>query len=64
MWYVPYLFGASDERKAEYARMYAGTHHILPDRDGNPRPNLLHVYFHVLFVITLVVSVLVWLQSR
>ena len=51
MWYVPYLFGTSDEKKREYSVMYAGTRHILPPRGDNPRPNLLHVCFHVLFVI-------------
>ena len=51
MWYVPYFFGASQEKKRDYEQMYAGTRHILPARGDNPRPNLLHVCFHVLFVI-------------
>jgi hypothetical protein len=59
MWYMPYLFGTSEERKREFARMYAGTKHVLPERGGNPRPNLLHVCFHVLFVATLLVAVAV-----
>jgi len=63
MWYVPYLFGTSDERKLEYARMYAGTLHVLPRRGDNPRPNRLHVYFHVLFVTNLVLSAIVWRYS-
>lgn len=53
MWYIPYLLGASETRKLEYLRMYAGTRQILPARGDNPRPNLLHVCFHVLFVVNL-----------
>ncbi|HEY0783896.1 MAG TPA: hypothetical protein VGE98_15675 [Thermoanaerobaculia bacterium] len=53
MWYVPYLFGASEEKKREYAAMYAGTYQLLPARGDNPRPNLLHLAFHVLFVVNL-----------
>ncbi len=51
MWYVPYLFGTIEERKRDFSRMYAGTRQILPLRGNNPRPNLLHVCFHILFVI-------------
>jgi len=51
MWYVPYLFGTSDEKKRVYSMMYAGTRQVLPQRGDNPRPNLIHVCFHVLFVI-------------
>jgi hypothetical protein len=54
MWYVPYLFGTTEERKRDYSKMYAGTRQVLPARGENPRPNLLHVGFHVLFVINFV----------
>jgi len=47
MWYVPYFFGTTEERKREYSKMYAGTRQVLPPRGDNPRPNLLHVCFHV-----------------
>lgn len=60
MWYVPYLFGASEKQKREYAAMYAGTRQVLPARGDNPRPNLLHLCFHVLFVITLVLALMLW----
>ncbi|MGZ5041953.1 MAG: hypothetical protein ACXWG1_15200 [Usitatibacter sp.] len=53
MWYVPYLFGTSERQKDEYARMYAGTRQVLPARGDNPRPNLLHLCFHALFVVNL-----------
>jgi hypothetical protein len=56
MWYVPYLFGASAKTKAEYAKMYAGTWQVLPRRGDNPRPNVLHLGFHLLFVVTLVLA--------
>lgn len=58
MWYVPYLFGAGEATRSEYARMYAGTHHVLPSRGDNPRPNLLHVCFHVLFLVNLALALL------
>lgn len=51
MWYLPYLRGASDKQKREYRQMYEGTVHILPERNGNPRPNLFHVGIHILFVV-------------
>ena len=60
MWYLPYFRGASPERKTEYARMYAGTRHALPARGDNPRPNLLHLCFHVLFAINL--ALVLWLR--
>lgn len=56
MWYIPYLFGATEEKKREYSRMYAGTRHVLPPRGDNPRPNLLHLCFHALFVINLLLA--------
>ena len=48
---IPYFFGASQKLKRDYERMYAGTRHVLPERGDNPRPNLLHICFHVLFVV-------------
>ena len=38
MWYLPYLLGATDEKKDEYRMFYAGTRQILPERGENPRP--------------------------
>ena len=52
MWYLPYFFGASEKTKETYARMYQGTWQILPERGDNPRPNVLHVAFHLLFATT------------
>jgi hypothetical protein len=57
MWYLPYSLGASETKKDEYQRLYAGTRQILPPRGNNPRPNLLHVIFHVVFVATFAIAV-------
>jgi len=59
MWYVPYFFGADEKKKGEYSRMYAGTRHIFPARGDNPRPNLLHVLFHLLFVVNFTLALVV-----
>jgi len=56
MWYIPYFFGADEHKKRDYQQMYAGTRHILPPRGDNPRPNLLHICFHVLFIINFVLA--------
>jgi len=52
MSYVPYFRGATEERKRDYSRMYAGTRQILPPCGDNTRPNLLHGCFHALFAIS------------
>jgi hypothetical protein len=36
--------------------MYAGTRQVLPPRGDNPRPNLLHLCFHALFVVTFLLA--------
>jgi hypothetical protein len=64
MWYVPYFLGTSEERKRDYAQMYAGTRQVLPTRGDNLRPNLLHVCFHALFVVTFLLALALRLQSR
>lgn len=56
MWYIPYFRGTTDERRREYARMYADTWQLLPPRGDNPRPNLLHLCFHALFVANLFIA--------
>jgi hypothetical protein len=59
MWYVPYFFGTDEKTKLEYSRMYEGTRHILPARGDNPRPNLLHVCFHTLFLVNFSLALLI-----
>jgi hypothetical protein len=56
MWYIPYFFGASEEKTREYAAMYAGTRFVFPSRGNNPRPNALHFCFHILFLTTFLLS--------
>jgi hypothetical protein len=55
-WWLPYWRGTDEKTKAMYSKMYAGTIQVLPARGENPRPNLLHLFFHVLFLATLVLS--------
>ena len=59
MWYVPYFFGASAKTKQEYLQMYAGTRQVLPVRGNNPRPNLFHIFIHVLFATTLILALVI-----
>lgn len=63
MWYVPYFLGTDEKKKLEYSRMYEGTRHIFPPRGDNPRPNLLHVCFHALFVVNFALALLIRLRS-
>ena len=58
MWYLPYFLGASAQKKDQYRQFYAGTHQLLPARGDNPRPNLLHILFHGVFVATFCLAVL------
>jgi hypothetical protein len=60
MWYLPYFLGCSEARAGEYQRLYAGTRQILPARGNHPRPNLLHVIFHLVFVATLSLASLLY----
>ena len=55
-WWIPYVRGADKKTKQLYMQMYAGTKNILPARGDNPRPNLLHLYFHALFLINLALA--------
>jgi hypothetical protein len=59
MWWIPYFRGTDSKTKQEYLDMYRGTLHVLPARGDNPRPNLLHLCFHALFVVTFGLSFLV-----
>lgn len=63
MWYVPYFRGASEKTRRDYLMMYAGTRQVLPPRGDNPRPNLLHICFHGLFVVTFILAVILRLRS-
>ena len=60
-WWIPYFRGTNQQTKDLYAKMYAGTYQVLPARGDNPRPNLLHLYFHALFLTNLVLAIVLWL---
>ena len=61
-WWIPYFRGTDEKTKQMYLRMYEGTKQILPPRGDNPRPNVLHLFFHVLFAINLILSAVLWLR--
>ena len=63
MWWIPYFFGANEKTRQDYARMYAGTRQVLPPRGDNPRPNLLHLYFHALFAANLLLALVLWVRG-
>lgn len=53
MWWLPYFFGTSRDSRPLYRKMYDGTRHVLPERNGDPGPNAAHLVFHGLFLATL-----------
>jgi len=59
-WWIPYFRGADQKTKDLYSKMYAGTLQVLPPHGDNPRPNLLHLFFHALFLINLILAVVWW----
>jgi hypothetical protein len=59
-WWIPYFRGTDVKTKELYSKMYAGTRQVLPPHGDNPRPNLSPLYFHALFLSTLILSVLRW----
>jgi hypothetical protein len=61
-WWIPYWRGTDEKTTELYRKLYAGTRQVLPPRGDNPRPNLLHLYFHGLFLSTLVLSTVLWLR--
>jgi hypothetical protein len=56
-WWIPYIRGTDEKTKLLYSQMYAGTRNVLPPRGDNPRPNVLHLYFHALFLINLALAI-------
>ena len=52
-WWVPYLLIADPVRTARYQQRFAHTHAFLPTRNGI-RPDTLHVCFHAVFVVLLI----------
>ena len=63
-WWMLYLRGADQKTTDLYSKLYAGTRQIQPPRGDNPRPNLLHLHFHALFVVNLALAVLLLVRRR
>jgi hypothetical protein len=64
MWWIPYLFGPSQDHRNLYGKLYRGTWFVLPERGGDRGPNLVHLVFHALFVSTFVLALVQYLGSR
>lgn len=52
-WYLPYLIYEDPVRAARYRARFAGTHAFLPERNGI-RPDTLHVTFHAVLLVLIV----------
>jgi hypothetical protein len=52
-WWIPYLLIKDPVRAARYQSRFADTHAFLPTRNGI-RPDTLHMSFHAVFVVVLV----------
>jgi len=52
-WWVPYFFGSPEAHRQAFAK-FSRTHHFLPHRGENVRPNTFHVLLHVLMLACLV----------
>jgi hypothetical protein len=61
-WWIPYFRGTDPKTQELYNTMYANTLQILPPRGDNPRPNVLHLCFHVLFLCSFVVGAILYLR--
>ncbi len=61
-WWIPYFRGTDEKTTKLYAAMYAGTRQVLPPHGDNPRPNLLHLYFHAFGLTNLILAVLLRLR--
>lgn len=55
-WWVPYFFGWPISQVQELQEMYGKTHAFLPRIDDHPVPNTLHVMFHAIFIVNMIVT--------
>jgi hypothetical protein len=62
-WWVPYLFVNNPVRADRYQVRFARTHAFLPERNGI-RPDTLHVVFHAVFVVALILLGLLSFSNR
>ena len=61
IWWVPYLFGASEKWRRDHGRIHAGTVTVLPPIKSHPIPNLEHLILQALTVLTAIATLLAWL---
>jgi hypothetical protein len=61
-WYVPYLLIPDPARAARYQQRFAETHAFLPPRNGI-RPDTLHVSFHAVYLVLVVLLVKITLTG-
>jgi hypothetical protein len=62
-WWVPYLLVEDPLRAARYQARFAHTHAFLPTRNGI-RPETLHVIFHLMFLATCVLLLILTFSGR
>ncbi|HEY3761293.1 MAG TPA: hypothetical protein VGN23_06055 [Verrucomicrobiae bacterium] len=60
-WWIPYFRGTDEKTRQLYKKMYEGTIQVLPPHGDNPRPNLLHLCLHAIFVVSLPLVVILLL---
>lgn len=63
-WWVPYLFGASDEANARKAEQFSQTASVLPPIDGRMPPDVQHLVLESLTALTVLCSALAARQLR
>jgi hypothetical protein len=56
-WWIPYLVAPDAERAKRYQVIFAGTHSLLPKRNGIA-PDTLHMLLHLAVVCTLIALLL------
>ncbi|PAV29708.1 hypothetical protein CIL05_10070 [Virgibacillus profundi] len=62
-WWIPYLFGAVNERIERYSMMFGETHTFLPVMNGIVL-NTIHVLFHLILLITWILSIYISFKFR
>jgi hypothetical protein len=58
-----FTFLTNEKTRNSYAQISAGTRQVLPARGDNSLPNLLHLFFHALFLATFVLVILLQIRS-
>jgi len=62
-WWIPYLLIRDPVRAARYQQRFANTHAFLPARNGI-RPDTLHVCFHVVLVVLIILLCILTFTDR